>query len=145
MWIELSTGLEVTEWVIRSANPLTTYPFPLPDNPDGYAKLTKTEAPSVGPFTKLLRGPNEATSEGWKTTWLQIPMSYEEMVQATSDKWQDIRDTRKGLISDSDWTQLPDSPLSTEKKAEWATYRQALRDITHEPDPFNLQWPQPPL
>ena len=32
-------------------------------------------------------------------------------------------------ISGSDWTQFPDSPLTTAKKAEWATYRQSLRDI----------------
>lgn len=29
----------------------------------------------------------------------------------------------------SDWTQGLDSPLSDAKKAEWATYRQALRDL----------------
>ena len=28
-----------------------------------------------------------------------------------------------------DWTQGNDSPLTDEKKAEWATYRQELRDI----------------
>lgn len=36
---------------------------------------------------------------------------------------------RNRLLKDSDWTQLPDSPLSTEKKTEWATYRQVLRDM----------------
>ena len=29
----------------------------------------------------------------------------------------------------TDWTQLPDSPLTDTKKAEWATYRQQLRDM----------------
>jgi hypothetical protein len=41
-----------------------------------------------------------------------------------------IRQTRLYLLQQSDWTQLPDSPLSEAKRAEWATYRQALRDIT---------------
>ena len=36
---------------------------------------------------------------------------------------------RNQLLSESDWTQLPDSPLTTEKKTEWATYRQQLRDM----------------
>ena len=36
---------------------------------------------------------------------------------------------RISLLSGSDWTQLPDSPLSSTKKAEWATYRQSLRDL----------------
>ena len=40
-----------------------------------------------------------------------------------------IRIERVKLLSISDWTQFPDSPLSNAKKAEWTTYRQALRDI----------------
>ena len=41
-----------------------------------------------------------------------------------------LRQLRQRYLQDSDWTQMPDSPLSAEKKAEWQTYRQALRDIT---------------
>ena len=37
---------------------------------------------------------------------------------------------RTDLLSGSDWTQLPDAPLTSTKKAEWATYRQSLRDLT---------------
>jgi hypothetical protein len=35
---------------------------------------------------------------------------------------------RNKKLADSDWTQLESSPLSTEKKAEWEAYRQALRN-----------------
>jgi hypothetical protein len=41
-----------------------------------------------------------------------------------------LRSIRNSLLSNSDWTQLPDSPLTEAKRAEWATYRQTLRDIT---------------
>lgn len=40
-----------------------------------------------------------------------------------------IREMRESYLMMSDWTQIPDSPLSDEKKAEWAVYRQALRDL----------------
>ena len=40
-----------------------------------------------------------------------------------------IRAERDGNLNASDWTQMPDSPLSDSKKAEWATYRQELRDF----------------
>ena len=40
-----------------------------------------------------------------------------------------MRMERDILLAQSDWTQMPDSPLSTQKKTEWATYRQALRDF----------------
>ena len=43
--------------------------------------------------------------------------------------WDDIIEKRNGKLRACDWTQIPDSPLTEEKKAEWATYRQALRDI----------------
>ena len=41
-----------------------------------------------------------------------------------------LRQLRQRYLQDSDWTQMPDSQLSAEKKTEWQTYRQALRDIT---------------
>jgi hypothetical protein len=45
-----------------------------------------------------------------------------------------IRFNRNKLLADSNWTQLPDSPLSTSVKAQWATYRQTLRDLTDNVD-----------
>jgi hypothetical protein len=42
---------------------------------------------------------------------------------------QDARNKRDRALMESDWTQLPSSPLSDAKKAEWETYRQALRDF----------------
>ena len=41
-----------------------------------------------------------------------------------------FRGLRNKKLAKCDWTQAPDSPLSDTKKAEWATYRQALRDLT---------------
>ncbi len=50
---------------------------------------------------------------------------------------------RNTLLAASDWTQLPDVPLAT--KDAWATYRQALRDITAQPGyPLNIIWPDRP-
>jgi len=42
---------------------------------------------------------------------------------------QKIRNQRLYLLQSCDWTVVADSPLSDEKKAEWSTYRQALRDL----------------
>lgn len=52
---------------------------------------------------------------------------------------------RKELLANADWTQSPDSPLTDAKKAEWATYRQALRDITDQSGyPMDINWPEEP-
>lgn len=40
-----------------------------------------------------------------------------------------VRSQRDQLLAQSDWTQMPDSPLLNEIKAAWAAYRQALRDL----------------
>ena len=47
-----------------------------------------------------------------------------------------IKDDRDQELFRTDWTQLPGGPLSDSKKAEWATYRQVLRDL-----PTNSNWP----
>ena len=52
---------------------------------------------------------------------------------------------RNELLLDSDWTQLPNGPLTSDQQAAWATYRQALRDITEQAGyPLNVTWPQKP-
>ena len=43
--------------------------------------------------------------------------------------WDELVEKRNNKLFASDWTQMPDSPLTAEKKTEWATYRQALRDV----------------
>jgi len=56
-----------------------------------------------------------------------------------------LRSTRNGLLSDCDWTQLSDAQLTDAKKAEWVTYRQALRDLpANTSDPSNPTYPTKP-
>ena len=58
------------------------------------------------------------------------------------EMWSEVRLNRDVLLKGSDWTQLPDVPITT--KEAWATYRQALRDVTNQSDPFNIVWPTAP-
>ena len=56
-----------------------------------------------------------------------------------------VREQRDLLLQQSDWTQSNDSPLSAEQKQEWATYRQALRDLPSNTTDFtNPAWPTKP-
>ena len=41
-----------------------------------------------------------------------------------------IRMKRNELLNECDFYLIPDYPITTEKKNEWITYRQNLRDIT---------------
>ena len=57
-----------------------------------------------------------------------------------------IYNQRQILLSNSDWTQGLDSPLSEEKKDEWKVYRQQLRDITLQSGfPLETVWPNQPI
>jgi hypothetical protein len=50
--------------------------------------------------------------------------------------------TRKDLFLECDWTQLPDAQLTTAQVDAWKVYRQALRDITEQPNyPNTIIWP----
>ena len=54
-----------------------------------------------------------------------------------------VKNQRNILLSESDWTQLPDVQIQT--KQAWATYRQELRDVTSQSGyPFNVIWPTKP-
>lgn len=62
--------------------------------------------------------------------------------RTSEGQWISIREERNLKLQNSDWTQLPDVPLAT--KEAWANYRQQLRDVTSQSDPFNIVWPTPP-
>ncbi len=54
----------------------------------------------------------------------------------------DLRSTRRYLLKQSDWTQVPDAPVDS---AAWAVYRQQLRDLpANTTDPRTVEWPVPP-
>ena len=59
-----------------------------------------------------------------------------------NEQWATVRRERDLKLARTDWTQLPDVPLFT--KEAWQAYRQALRDITTQADPFNITWPVAP-
>jgi hypothetical protein len=59
-------------------------------------------------------------------------------------KWEEVRESRNTLLKDCDWTQFQDSPITGSKLTEWQTYRQSLRDITNQENPYNITWPTKP-
>jgi len=60
-------------------------------------------------------------------------------------KYTKLRFQRDHLLSESDWTQMPDSPLDETKKQAWATYRQSLRDLPSTVDINNITYPEKPV
>jgi hypothetical protein len=73
---------------------------------------------------------------------VQTDASQSEIDNRIENKWIEIRDQRTQLLQESDWTQLGDIPQSV--RDSWTTYRQQLRDITNQSNPFSIVWPTKP-
>lgn len=76
-----------------------------------------------------------------------LPAEYEVVTEDLGNipHFDSLRSQRNTLLSECDWTQLVDSPLSVEEKADWAAYRQLLRDLPENTqDPLNPIWPAKP-
>lgn len=57
----------------------------------------------------------------------------------------ELRKTRDRMLTETDWTQGADSPLSDSDKTAWATYRQSLRDLTKTHTSLDdVVWPSKP-
>ena len=77
-------------------------------------------------------------------------------IEAARNHEAEVRGTRNGLLSGSDWTRLDDNGIAADKKVEWATYRQQLRDLPATvtaasiafkalaDDPNHSSWPTKP-
>ena len=56
-----------------------------------------------------------------------------------------VRADRNSMLNASDWTQIGDASLGDHTAEEWATYRQALRDLPSTTDRQSLiVWPNDP-
>ena len=103
----------------------------------------------------LDNNPNIAFVEGTVTDVSKVRMNIsgdtpfvEAIPPVVEDVATHIRQKRLRLLAKCDWTQTADSPLSDTKKAEWQTYRQALRDLPDSADSWatinDIVWPNQP-
>jgi hypothetical protein len=93
-------------------------------------------------YTKHILGPvfTDTTVDGVSTTAAENEAAYKAAKDAEQAK--SVRQSRGEKLKDSDWTQVADAPVD---KAAWATYRQALRDVTgQEGFPWTITWPTQP-
>ena len=111
--------------------------------------VTIEETGEVIPFTATPDDPLEYGRE----LYTQLNSNRDAVAPVDENERYEImsgiaRAERDRKLQATDWTQGADSPLSDAKKAEWATYRQALRDITDTyPDPTSkdqITWPSKP-
>ena len=128
---------------LRSDNPQVSFPSTIPSDTlaeyDVY-EVVSTEQPSYDGNAHKIEQSIELVAGVWTQTWVLV----EHTAQDIERRWSSVRADRNQRLADCDWTQLPDAPLSNIQMQEWASYRQALRDITTQSNPFNIGWPEQP-
>jgi len=141
MFIKLTNGVpeNYTIGQLRKDNPNVSFPKDIPlETLSEYNvyPLTVEDRPSYNHLTEdaVLGTPTEVNG-----AWTQ---NYSVVQKPQEDVEINIRRHRNNLLSESDWTQIPDCTVD---QTAWATYRQALRDIpSQEGFPFNVTWPTKP-
>lgn len=86
---------------------------------------------------------NDTPPAGW-VEWVPGENKIRSQAELTRKKWAEIRKQRDIKLQDSDWVTIKALETGQEVSPEWIAYRQALRDVTLQPDPFNITWPPAP-
>lgn len=74
--------------------------------------------------------------------WVIEGKNEDTLAMELAQRKLNVRARRNDRLSQSDWTQLADSPVD---KAAWAVYRQSLRDLTEQQGfPDAITWPDAP-
>lgn len=137
---------------LRRDNPQTSFPRKIPSellaSYDVY-EVTQEEPPQFDSRTQtIVRAEKPVLSDGlWVLGWIVASKTAEEIASYDKAVADANRKVRNDLLSSSDWTQVADSPLSDSQQSLWATYRQALRDITSHANWPHLDasdWPTQP-
>jgi hypothetical protein len=95
-------------------------------------------------YTNYVLGPVFADTPATETAPAKTAAENETEYKARKDAEQAtvVRRDRNQNLKDCDWTQIADS---TADKTAWATYRQALRDVTAQTGfPWTIVWPTQP-
>ena len=83
----------------------------------------------VEPTSGENRSATEEEIKAVKDKYDALKKVKEDAETAWQNNWNRVRQARNHLLLDTDWTVMSDSPLSNDKKQEYITYRNNLRNI----------------
>lgn len=147
MHIKLTNGQpeKYTIGQLRRDNPQTSFPKSIPDailaDYDVYP-VARTPRPITDHTQNVAEGTPVQIDGVWTQVWDITDATPEQIAERTDEQASAVRSQRNRLLSDCDWTQLPDAPVDA---AAWAVYRQELRDVTGQAGfPWSVTWPNQP-
>jgi hypothetical protein len=100
-------------------------------------------APTVtDPTKRVVEDVPEFIDGMWYQKYNVVTLSSEEYAEREQAEAEFIRGARNQKLTESDWTQVADSPVDL---VSWGIYRQALRDVpAQEGFPWDVTWPERP-
>lgn len=103
-----------------------------------------TQTPKPNDYTKnITEGTPQLVDGVYIQVWNEVNATEEEIQNKIELKWDEIRTLRNELLLECDWRVLPDSPVG-DTLNDWIQYRQELRNITSQENPFSIVWPTQP-
>lgn len=133
---------------LKNENPNTSFPTIIADSLLESFNIYKVEAKNSGYDNDDTKDVTEVTPTLSGSVYVQtynITDADEETINKRREiKWSEVRSNRDSLLSECDWTQFNDSPISGSTLTDWQTYRQSLRDITNQSTPYDITWPNKP-
>jgi hypothetical protein len=129
---------------LRNSYPNTSLPSELTDEAlIEWDMYVVQPTPMPVDYTKNITEGTPTLIDGvYYKSWNQTNATSEEISYRIENQWEEVRVLRNQLLSECDWTQLAD--ISSEIKEAWTVYRQALRNITTQTNPFSIEWPAKP-
>jgi len=100
---------------------------------------TETWTPPTGSTMVAIGVTDYGVDIGQDYDGTKIVVLPEPDLRTVSESYTQLRIKRNQKLAASDWSQFPDSPLDSTKKTEWATYRQALRDLPANVNDSNVK------
>lgn len=102
--------------------------------PENFQPFEEGKKPTnLTKYQVVFPGEIKKVNEIWTREYSVLDASDKRRSRVDGEFTQKANEIRVKKLAESDWTQLPDAPLSDEKKEEWKIYRQQLRDISQHP------------
>lgn len=119
--------------------------FPTPfQPPEGYERVADVVPPQINYKQNYAEGDPILVNGVWNRNWIVTDATPEQVSERIENQWSTTRAMRNARLTASDWIVTKSLELGEAVPQSWLTYRQALRDITLQEDPFNIVWPTPP-
>lgn len=111
----------------------------------GVHQLKLVTPPYFDPATQAREhGPALLIDGVWTQNYIVTDLGPDESAAKVGEQWTVIRAERNALLARTDWWVTKAAETGAIISDDQHAYRQALRDITIQSDPFNIVWPTPP-